>query len=247
MKTINSIWSRLKMFPKVVSIAYRSLRTSTYVRQRKYLKFSPDFDRTIAKRDPTRGLTVTYDEIYTIYSSVLATGQIEGAIAEVGVYKGNTAKVICETKGERPLFLFDTFEGMPETKITDRDDWEPNTHTDNSVASVRAYLADYPNVYFVSGIFPESINNYSAHRLKEQTFSLVNLDVDLYQSTLDALNFFYPRLTIGGRLISHNYNLKDSPGGNTPGVKSAFCEFFEGNTSSIVEIAETQCLIVKAN
>ncbi len=34
-----------------------------------------------------------------------------GDIAEVGVFRGGTARVICEAMGERKLHLFDTFEG----------------------------------------------------------------------------------------------------------------------------------------
>jgi len=233
------------MIPKVASIAYRSLRTSAYARQRKYLKYDLAFENALASRDPQRGLTVTYDENYTIFSSVKAIRNIDGAIAEVGVYKGNTAKLICEVKGERPLFLFDTFQGMPNEKISEFDEWELNTHTDNTPESVRTYLSGYPNVTLIAGRFPESLAQPSGEIAISQRYAMVNLDVDLYQSTLDALEFFYPRLSPGGRLISHNYNLKDSPGGNTPGVKKAFVEFFKGKTSQIVEIAETQCLVVK--
>lgn len=247
MKWFPPLFSRLRMLPKVAGIAYRSLKTSAYARQGKYLKYSAEFDDVLALRDPRRGLTVTYEELYTIYSSVRAVKDVEGVIAEVGVYKGNTAKVICEIKGDRALFLFDTFEGMPNEKISDHDNWELNTHADNNLDSVKQYLSQYSNVTFVPGRFPESLNQPIGDMAKSQCYSLVNLDVDLYQSTLDALEFFYPKLSPGGRLISHNYNLKNSPGGNTPGVKKAFDQFFSGRTSQIIEIAETQCVIVKPN
>ena len=178
-------------------------------------------------------MTVTLDESYTLYSSVLATASLSGAIAEVGVYKGTTAKLICEGKDDRDLFLFDTFEGMPDEKITTHDDWESYTHTDTSLKSVQSYLAQYPNITFIPGKFPESISLHPDLYLTEKKFSLVNLDVDLYQSTLDGLEFFYPRMVSGGRLISHNFNLKDSPGGNTPGVKQAFLEYFSGFSSPV--------------
>ena len=84
-----------------------------------------------------------------------------------------------------------------------------------------------------------------SEKIKDQEFSFVHLDVDLYRSTLDALEFFYPRLVTGGRIVSHNYNLKDSAGGRTPGVKKAFQEYFSSCEYKIIEIAETQCLIIK--
>jgi len=210
------------------------------------MKYQGRFQAMLSQRDISRGMTVTNEECYTLYSSVLATRHLSGAIAEVGVYKGNTAKIICEVKESKQLILFDTFAGMPNSKISVKDDWELNTHRDTSLESVQEYLISYSDVLFVPGEFPESVAG-SKHRryIEDQVFSFVNIDVDLYQSTLDCLNFFYPRLVSGGRLVSHNYNIKRSPGGNTPGVKEAFFEFFDGQEEKIIEIAETQCMVVK--
>jgi len=243
--TIKGFLNRFAMFPKVVDIAIRSLRSGTYVREGKYLKFDSVFQRIMNARDPERGLTVTQDESYTIYSSVLSTNLLAGAIAEVGVYQGTTARLISEIKGEKKLFLFDTFEGMPNEKISNQDDWELNTHRDTSLESVKTYLSSYEHLIFVPGQFPESLKNDRFRSIQNEVFSLVNLDVDLYQSTLDGLEFFYPRLVAGGRLISHNYNLKGSPGGRTPGVKKAFSDYFSGEEYRVIEIAETQCMVIK--
>ena len=57
--------------------------------------------------------------------------------------------------------------------------------------------------------------------------------------------FFFPKLNKGGRLVSHNYNLKFSDGGDTPGVKQAFDDYFIDRKHLVIEIAETQCLVIK--
>ena len=57
--------------------------------------------------------TVGVDEAYSLRNAALATRDLPGALAEVGVFGGGTARVICEVKGDRPLHLFDTFEGLP--------------------------------------------------------------------------------------------------------------------------------------
>ena len=41
------------------------------------------------------------------------TQDLGGACAEVGVYKGGTAELIAINRKERPLYLFDTFSGIP--------------------------------------------------------------------------------------------------------------------------------------
>ena len=243
--TYKGLLSRFRMLSKVINIAYRSLLTGTYVREAKYLKYDSEFTRLMGLRDLSRGLTVTLDESYTLYSSLNATSALEGAIAEVGVYKGTTAKLICALKGDKEFFLFDTFKGMPDSKIMASDRWQPGTHTDTSLASVKAYLSEYSNLHFVPGIFPESAHENRHKHAIPNLFSFVNLDVDLYRSTLDALEYFYPRLVTGGRLVSHNFNLKDGVGGDTPGVQAAFYEYFSGNEHKIIEIAETQCLVIK--
>ena len=243
--TLAGLVSRLPMIGKVCSIALRSLWAGAYLREGVYLKYSDEFIKAMSLRDPRRGLTVTTDECFTIFSSIHATKGVKGAIAEVGVYKGNTAKLICATKRDRELFLFDTFEGMPSSKITTSDDWEKGTHTDTSLQSVKNYLSEYQGVTFVPGEFPESVEDHLELGLETMQFSFVYLDVDLYQSTLDALRYFYPKLADGGRLVSHNYNEKKNPGGRTPGVKKAFQEYFSDREHKIIEIAETQCLVIK--
>ena len=52
-------------------------------------------------------------EAYHLYSIVKAQSNLEGEMAEVGVYQGGSSKIICETKGDRKLHLFDTFQVFP--------------------------------------------------------------------------------------------------------------------------------------
>src|SRR3989344_6279037 len=62
--------------------------------------------------------TLEANEIFNIYSSVIATAKVRGDIAEVGVYRGGSAKIICLMSDKiginKKIHLFDTFEGLPE-------------------------------------------------------------------------------------------------------------------------------------
>src|SRR5205085_6808666 len=53
------------------------------------------------------------EDFFNVYQLVLRTQKLEGEIAEVGVYRGGSAKLIASLKGTKPLHLFDTFAGMP--------------------------------------------------------------------------------------------------------------------------------------
>ena len=172
-------------------------------------------------------------EAYHIYMAVKRTQKVPGDIAEVGVYKGGSAKIICLVKKEKPLHLFDTFEGLP--KVEDIDMVWPfyEGKFAASYDSVKEYLKNDSNVFFYKGIFPGT-----SEPVKEKSFSMVNLDVDTYESTKQCLEFFYTRMSAGGIILSHDYI-------TAPGVKKAFDDFFDAKTEPVLETAGSQCLVVK--
>ena len=58
-------------------------------------------------------------EAFTVYSLAKSQSKLSGDMAEVGVFQGGSAKLICEAIGDKKLHLFDIFEGLPE--LTDKD------------------------------------------------------------------------------------------------------------------------------
>lgn len=58
-------------------------------------------------------------ELFMIYSIARSQKSVNGDYAEVGVFKGTSAKVICEIKGDKKLYLFDTFDGIPSVEKID--------------------------------------------------------------------------------------------------------------------------------
>lgn len=190
-----------------------------------------DFIRQI--RNET-GIQQTNGEAYQIFMGVKATAKVNGDIAEVGVYNGGSAKVICGAKGNRPLHLFDTFERLPNP--TEMDEDYPTHLADGDqppLERVTNYLKAYSNVYFYKGVFPAT-----AEATKDRMFSFVHLDVDLYKSTLDCLAYFYPRMSQGGIIVCHDYMVFS-------GVRKAVDEFFQDKPEAVIELPENQCLIVK--
>lgn len=174
-------------------------------------------------------------EAFLLYSIAYSQSRLDGEMAEVGVYQGGFAKLICEIKGKKKLHLFDTFAGL--ISVSDKDThfgikfWENNMCSDTSEENVRSYLSKYDNVFIHKGTFPGT-----SEPVKDCKFSFVHLDVDLYQSTLDCLKFFYPRLVKGGVILTHDYH--------TNGVKTAFNEYFQNKQIPIIELMGSQCMIV---
>lgn len=166
-----------------------------------------------------------------IISALVATAKVPGDLAEVGVAYGASAKLICQFAGHRKLHLFDTFEGLPEPTLADNPKYKAGQYS-CSQESVQQYLGDL-DVEFHKGIFP-----LTADAVADKTFSFVHLDLDLYEGTMASLQFFYPRLSPGGILISHDYLL-------AKGVKTAFSEFFASRPEPVIELIGDQCMIVK--
>src|SRR5262249_8542844 len=51
-----------------------------------------------------------FEDFFNLYQLVLKTRKVRGAIADLGVYRGGSARLIASLKGDKELHLFDTFE-----------------------------------------------------------------------------------------------------------------------------------------
>lgn len=192
----------------------------------------PDAVRLVRQARKNRKCLLTAYECFTVHSLAKAHSQLPGEFAEVGCFQGASTRLICEAKGNKPLHVFDTFEGLPLSSAPDRGIHDEGQYA-CSLDSVRTYLKDYENVHFYKGRFPGT-----SGPIVDRKFSFVHCDVDLYESTLGCLEFFYPRLMPGGVLLSHDYSV-------LAGVKTAFAEFLADKPEAPIELPSTQCMIIK--
>ena len=177
-------------------------------------------------------------EAYQVHTAVLATQKIPGDLAEVGVFRGGSAKIISKSRNKgKALHLFDTFgEGLPEP---DEKFDSPNFKkggfniSETEFENIKKRFHNESNVFFYPGVFPTT-----ATPIKNTRFSFVNLDVDIYSSTRDCLSFFYEKMNRGGIILSHDYN-------GALGVKKAFDEFFRDKPEPMIKLSTSQCLVVK--
>ena len=176
------------------------------------------------------------EDFFNVYQLTLKTRKLPGAIVELGVFRGGSAKLIALLKGDKELHLFDTFAGMPAVR-SDVDHHLAGDFADTSLEAVQAYLSGFKNIFFHQGFFPDSARPLAGTPLQ---CCFVHLDADIYESTKAGLEFFYPRTVKGGMILSHDYrNL------HCPGVKRAFEEFFADKPEPVIELWKTQCLVVK--
>ena len=152
-----------------------------------------------------------------LYQYARQTAQLGGEVAEIGVYKGGTAKllaILC-ARNSKSLHLFDTFEGLPPTDL-EKDILKEGDFGDTSLQKVQSFLDDNANVTLYPGIFPAT-----SAPIEDKIFCLVHIDVDIFQSVMDCCHFYYPRVVPGGMMVFDDYG--DI---SCPGAKMAVDEFF---------------------
>jgi O-methyltransferase len=159
---------------------------------------------------------------------------ISGDFAEMGVYKGESARILHRMDTHRMIHLFDTFEGFPEQDLHG-EQGEAATYTcenfaDTDMEKVIRFVDAGDRALFYKGHFPETTVG-----MKDEKFALVNIDADLYRPTLSALSFFYPRLSPGGVLLIHDYNVKWT------GVMHAVDEFCATIPEEPVILPDMEC------
>ena len=233
---INRFLARFELFSlrhlPQFSISIRSRRNHR-------LREDRDFLDLMAELQQKSLIIQSLSEAYNLYRLCAQTRRVKGDIAELGVYKGGTARLLCQVKQNRELHLFDTFDaygGMPAVRAG-VDLHKPGDFKEAQITEVKKLLSGFEGIRFYPGFFPETTQGV---KNRSGAFAFVHLDVDIYQSTLDGLQYFYPRLSPGGMLVSHDYQFLPCSG-----VRKAFDEFFVDKPEPVIELWDTQCLIVK--
>ena len=151
---------------------------------------------------------------------------LKGAFVECGVWKGGTAGTmayVSRKNQERPIWLFDSFEGLPEP-----------TSKDGELAKqfVGACLAPLeeahrlffsvlqlqgPNIHIEKGWFQNTLP-----QAKERVgpIAILRLDADWYEFTRCILENLYDNVVPGGYVIIDDY-------GHWEGCKKAVDEFLK--------------------
>jgi O-methyltransferase len=152
--------------------------------------------------------------------------QVPGAFAELGVYKGDSAKVLHHLDPTRRFHLFDTFTGFTardlHTETGEAATYTTDNFADTDIPSVLKNIGGNHQIIVHPGYFPETAAGFN------EPLALVCMDADLYNPTKAGLELFYPLMSPGGVIMVHDYNHK------WPGIIKAVDEFVKGIPESIV-------------
>jgi O-methyltransferase len=152
--------------------------------------------------------------------------KVEGDFIECGVWRGGAciyAYHIFKKLGEnRKVYVADSFEGLPRPNIDlyPADSGDIHWTYPELAVSMEQVKQNFEifgpidnNVVFVKGLFKDSLQSCSIEKI-----SVLRLDGDMYESTIDSLKFLYHKLQIGGYCIVDDYK-------GVPGCTIAVDEF----------------------
>jgi hypothetical protein len=162
--------------------------------------------------------------------------KLDGDLAELGVYKGNTAVLLAKFARARnkTVYLFDTFKGFSRTDIRGIDADKHMEFDDTCIEKVKLLVGTERTKYVV-GYFPES----AIALADDVLYCLVHLDCDLYAPMKAGLEYFYPRLVPGGFFILHDYSSL-----YWDGAEKAIDDFFADKPERVIPIPDKSGTVV---
>ena len=131
---------------------------------------------------------------------------VNGSVAEAGVFRGDFAQYINYAFPDKKLYLCDTFESFDKDEASNEikkgyiDKDFISVFCNTSVDLVMSKMHYKENVIVKKGLFPNTMKDIN------DEFAFVSLDMDLENSILEGLRYFYPRLSKGGYIFIHDYN-----------------------------------------
>ena len=175
------------------------------------------------------------DNIYQVEACVedIFRENVPGDLMETGVWKGGMTVLMrgllkAYNSSDRVVWVADSFSGLPQpdpkVNLKDAIFWylmTPLEHLAIPFEYVEALFKRYDllddQVQFLPGWFRDTLPAAPIEQL-----ALLRMDGDLYESTRDALEHLYPKVSKGGYIIVDDYGIP-------AGCRDAVDEYREAN------------------
>ena len=141
----------------------------------------------------------------------------EGAILEVGSYKGGGALHLSNCQPHRKVFVFESFEGFESVDEKLDINFNMQQFKDTAQAKVESlFTAKGRTAIVTPGFFPDSAKN-----MEIPAISFVHLDVDIYKATIESL------LYLDEKMMDKSFIVLDDCRRGCEGVDKAVEEFLK--------------------
>lgn len=186
--------------------------------------------------------SVIHDRKYVLYGVAKSLRYLDGDIAECGVIRGGSSFLMLSALADTGKFLhgFDSFQGLSKPKFNDRPsdvktfNWRENDMGVPIEVTSQNLSSFSGNFKLYKGWIPDRFNE-----VEEKKFSLVHIDLDLFEPTIFSLEFFFPRMVAGGVIICDDYGFE-----SCPGSRKAMDEFFGLRGLNVIPLTTGQGLVM---
>ena len=165
-----------------------------------------------------------------------------GAIAEVGAFQGGNALCALQymvSAKQKSFYILDSFQGFPEPGAHDPKNVKKGDYKiESSYQEIVNMFSPFPSAVLVKGFVPESFEMIP----KQENFSLVFYDCDLYEPASASFDFFWDKIVPGGYMLIHDYVAEED---GFAGVKKATDEFFVPKNIPIFYFPENTMAVVQ--
>lgn len=154
-----------------------------------------------------------FEKLKLMADTLLTVKDLEGDIADLGAMRGGTALILRRLSPDKQLHIFDTWEGTPYD--------DPSCHHKKgewavSIEECKQLVGEDTLTNYLQGTFP---NTFAG--LENNKFCFVYIDMDTYQATKDAIEYFWPRMVVNGKMFIDDYGWEPCAG-----VKNAVDETY---------------------
>lgn len=202
--------------------------------------------KEILESTPIISGMVTHNQLNHILNNlnIILEDNIQGDIVELGCNVGTTSifirKLLDKYSSSKEFSVYDSFEGLPPKQIEDETNLEKQYNEGSCKTSLETFL-----------------DNFNNHKLEEPTINVgwfkeipdekypdkiafAFFDGDFYSSILDSFEKIYPKLSVGARVVIHDYGWDP-----LPGVKKACDDFLKDKPEGIEQLLVGLGLMIK--
>ena len=150
---------------------------------------------------------------YELFTLVKQASKLKnGSLIEIGVFKGGTGAIISKQAElnniNEKVYLCDTFNGVVKSSKYDPDYNNGEHKATKKVVKTLLQNMNIQNTVILEGIFPDD----TGKQIQNLQFRFCHIDVDVYKSAKDIIDWIWPKMVIGGIIVYDDYGFSTCKG-----------------------------------
>ncbi len=150
---------------------------------------------------------------YELFTLVKQTSKLKsGSLIEIGVFEGGTGAIIAKQAElnniNEKVYLCDTFDGVVKSSEYDPHYTNGEHKATKIIVETLLQNMNIQNTVILEGIFPDD----TGQKVENLDFRFCHIDVDVYKSAKDIVEWIWPKMVIGGIIVYDDYGFSTCKG-----------------------------------